>query len=130
MKKLFFLAAALVISSAVMAQPKADELVKLNEEKHNFGKIKQGIPVSYYFEITNISNKPIVIENAWASCGCTVPEYEKQPITPGKTTKVKVQYNAASMGHFEKDVSIKLAGVEAPKVIKITGEVVAASKPK
>jgi hypothetical protein len=127
MKKLLFLAAAFVISSAVMAQPKTDEIIKLNEEKHNFGKIKQGVPVSYYFEITNISNKPIVIETAWASCGCTVPEYEKQPISPGKTTKVKVQYNAASTGHFEKDVSIKLAGVEAPKVIKITGEVVAGS---
>lgn len=127
MKKLLFLATAFIISSAVLAQVKTDELIKVNEEKHNFGKIKQGIPVNYYFEITNISNKPVVIENAWASCGCTVPEYEKQPVLPGKTTKVKVQYNAASMGHFEKDVSIKFAGVEAPKVLKITGEVVASS---
>lgn len=125
MKQLFFIAAAFLLSTAVWAQ-KADEVIKVNTEKHDFGKIKQGVPVDYYFEVTNTTNKPVVIENAWASCGCTVPEYPKEPIAPGKTAKLKVQYNAASMGHFEKDVSVKVAGVESPKVIKITGDVLSA----
>lgn len=128
MKKLFFLAAAFIFTTAAMAQAKAEEVMKVNEEKHDFGKIKQGVPVDYYFEITNISPKPIIIENAWASCGCTIPEYDKQPIFPGKTTKLKVQYNAASVGAFMKDVYIKFAGVEAPKVLKVMGEVVTGSK--
>ena len=126
MKKLFFLAAAFVFALSVSAQQKAEELVKLDAETYDFGKIKQNVPVITYFTITNISDKPVVIENAWAGCGCTTPEYSKEPIAPNGTTRLKVGYNAAAMGHFTKDVNIKLAGVDAPKVIKITGEVVPA----
>ena len=124
MRKLLFLSIAFLISATVFGQTKVDDVAKFNEEKHDFGKIKQNVPAVYFFEITNNSNKPLVIESASASCGCTVPEYPKEPIVPGKTAKIKVQYNAAAMGHFDKDVTIKLAGIEATKVLKITGEVV------
>jgi hypothetical protein len=128
MKKFFFLAAAFIVSAAAMAQPKADDIMKVSEEKHDFGKIKHNVPVTTYFEITNTSTKPIIIETAWASCGCTTPEYDKQPIFPGKTTKLKVGYTAATVGQFTKDVFIKFAGVEAPKTLKISGEVVEGTK--
>lgn len=127
MKKILFLASAFVLSLTVMAQPKADDVIKLNTEKHDFGKIKQNVPVIYFFEIKNTSDKPVVIENAWGSCGCTIPEVPKEPIMPGKTTKMKVQYSAASLATFDKDVYIKLAGIEAPKVVKIKGEVLEAA---
>ena len=130
MKKLVLFATALVFSAAVMAQPSkatgADEIVKFNQETHNFGKIKQGVPVTYYFEIKNISDKPVVVENASASCGCTVPEKPDQPINPGATAKLKVQYNAATVGPIQKDVYVKFAGIETQKTLHITGEVVAA----
>lgn len=106
-----------------MAQ-KADELIKVSTEKFDFGKIKQGVPVTTFFTITNTTDKPIVIENAWAGCGCTTPEYSKEPIPAGGTSKLKVGYNAAAMGHFDKAVNIKLAGINDPKVVTITGEVV------
>ena len=109
-----------------MAQQKADEVIKVNMDKHDFGKIKQGVPVTTFFTITNTSDKPVVIENAWAGCGCTTPEYSKEPIAPGGTSQLKVGYNAAAQGHFEKDVNVKLAGVTDAKVVKITGEVVPA----
>lgn len=128
MKKFLFLAMTFVLSAAVTGQQKVDDVAKFNEEKHNFGKIKQNVPAVYFFEITNNSSKPLVIENASASCGCTVPEYPKEPIVPGKTAKIKVQYNAASMGAFDKDVYIKLAGIDIPKTLKIVGEVVASGK--
>lgn len=127
MKKILFLASAIVFSLAVTAQSKAEDVIKLNTEKHDFGKIKQNVPVTYFFEIKNTSNKPIVIENAWGSCGCTIPEVPKEPIMPGNSTKMKVQYSAASLATFEKDVFIKLAGIEQPKVVKIKGEVLDAT---
>lgn len=127
MKKILFLASAFVLSMAVMAQQKADDVIKLNIEKHDFGKIKQNVPVIYFFEIKNTSDKPIVIENAWGSCGCTIPEVPKEPIMPGNSTKMKVQYSAASLATFEKDVFIKLSGIEQPKVVKIKGEVLEAA---
>ncbi len=126
MKKFFLLAAAFIVSVGAMAQPKADDIMKVSEEKHDFGKIKHNVPVTCTFEITNTSNKPIIIETAWASCGCTKPEYDKQPIFPGKSTKLKVSYTAVSVSTFLKDVFIKFAGVEAPKNLKITGEVIEA----
>jgi hypothetical protein len=124
MKKLLFLAAAFVAGLSAMAQQKADEVIKVSTEKYDFGKIKQGVPVTTFFTLTNSTDKPVVIENAWAGCGCTTPEYSKEPIPAGGTSKLKVGYNAAAMGHFEKQVNIKLAGVNEPKVVTITGEVV------
>ena len=129
MKKIFLFASALVFSVAVMAQSqvKADDIAKFNTEKHDFGKIKQGVPVTYNFEFKNISDKPLVVENASASCGCTVPEKPEKPIMPGETGKIKVQFNAAAVQPFNKDVYIKFAGVDQQKILHITGEVVAAT---
>ncbi|HYK57428.1 MAG TPA: DUF1573 domain-containing protein, partial [Flavisolibacter sp.] len=121
MKKILLLAAVFATGFTAMAQQKADEVIKVNTEKYDFGKIKQGTPVTTYFTITNTSDKPITIENAWAGCGCTTPEYSKEPIAPGGTSKLKVGYNAAAMGHFDKDVNVKIAGYQEQKIVKITG---------
>lgn len=126
MKRLLVAASVLFMSSAVMAQQTPDEVMKVNTEKYDFGKIKQNVPVSVYFELTNTSNKPLVVENTWGTCGCTTPEKPTEPIMPGKTAKVKVVYNAAALSPFTKDVFIKLAGIEQPKNIKISGEVLEA----
>lgn len=125
MKKMFLFVAASVISMITFAQ-KADDVLKVNTEKFEFGKVKQGVPVTTFFELKNTSDKPIVVEDVRASCGCTKPEKPKDPIMPGQTYKLKVEYNAAAMGHFEKDITIVIAGVELPKIVKITGEVVTA----
>lgn len=126
MKKTLLLASAFMFSLAVMAQPKADDVAKFNVEKHDFGKVKVGTPVTYSFEIKNISDKPIVVENSWASCGCTTPEKIVDPIMPGATVTLKVQYNAAAVSPFTKDVYVQFTGVAQPKTVQITGEVISA----
>ena len=126
MKKLLFIAAAFIVSAGVMAQKTmVNDFAKFNVEKYDFGKIKQNVPATYTFEVTNKTDKPLVIENAHATCGCTVPEWQKEPIAPGKSTKIKVQYNAANLNHFDKQVFVKFAGVDEEKVLAITGEVLA-----
>ena len=127
MKKLVLFATAFMLTLAAFAQPKADDVIKVNTEKHDFGKVKQNVPPVYYFEIKNISDKPVVVENTWASCGCTTPDKITEPIAPGTTVKLKVQYSAASVAPFTKDVYIKLAGIEQPKTVQITGEVLEAT---
>ena len=127
MKSIVLASMAFMFSLAVTAQTKADDVIKVNTEKYDFGKIKQNVPVTYFFEIKNVSDKAVVVENSWGSCGCTTPEKPKEPIQPGQTAKLKVQYNAAALNHFDKDVYIKLAGIEQPKTIKITGEVLDAA---
>src|SRR6187549_3508855 len=123
MKKILLIATAFIIGFSASAQQKADDLIKVKSEKFDFGKIKQNEPVTTYFEFTNTSDKPIVIESATASCGCTTPEYAKEPIAPKATTKIKVGYNAAALGAFTKPVTLKLAGVAETKTLTITGEV-------
>ncbi|MDB5251779.1 MAG: hypothetical protein JWP27_948 [Flaviaesturariibacter sp.] len=122
------MAAVLMGTLAVKAQDvKIDDAVKVNTEKYDFGKIKQGVPVSTYFEITNTTSKPLVIAGATGSCGCTTPEVPKEPIAPGATTKLKVNYNAAAMGVFNKTVTINFAGISQPKIVAITGETLEAT---
>ncbi len=122
MKRIFLAVTVLLFGAVVMAQTKPEDVAKVNTEKYDFGKIKQSVPVVTYFEIKNISDKPLVVENTWGSCGCTTPEKIEKPIAPGETAKLKVNYNAAALGAFSKDVYIKFAGVDTPKDVKITGE--------
>lgn len=127
MKKIILSVSAFVFALAAMAQTKkVDEVIKVNTETHDFGKVKQGVPPVYYFEIKNISNQPVVVENTSASCGCTTPEKITEPIAPGATAKLKVQYSAAAQGQFTKDVYIKLAGIDEQKTVHIKGEVLTA----
>ena len=104
-------------------------MITLSADSHNFGKIPQGVPATTYFTLTNTTDRPIAIESATAGCGCTTPEYSKDPIAPGGTAKIKVGYNAAAPGFFTKEVTIKLAGATDVKVIRITGEVVTDAAP-
>lgn len=127
MKK-FFLFASLFGALAVNAQDKKPEdVMKAKTEKHDFGTIKQGVPVTTEFQITNVSGQPMILESVTAGCGCTTPEWSKEPVVAGGTTKIKVGFNAAAMNHFEKEVFVKIAGVSQPKVLKITGDVVDAA---
>lgn len=111
------------------SQQSPDDVIKVNTLKHDFGKIPQGTPVVYFFEIKNISDKAVVVENTYASCGCTTPDKIVEPIAPGATAKLKVQYNAAGVGTFAKQVHIKLAGITQEKIVDITGEVLANETP-
>jgi hypothetical protein len=121
--KSFFLGLAILISLNVLAQ----QPVKFNQTKHSFGKVKFNVPAATSFTFTNTSTKPVVIETATASCGCTTPEYPKTPIMAGKTGTIKVAFNAATVGPFNKTVTVKLANVNEPIVLTIDGEVAPAA---
>ncbi len=123
MKKLFFTLAAIAVTSWAVAQNKGEDLIAFKAKTHNFGKIKQGVPVTYDFIFENISDKPVVVENANATCGCTTPEWPKQPIGKGKSGTIKAGFNAAALGTFDRSIYVKLVGAEIPVEIKITGEV-------
>ena len=128
MKKLLFTMAAFAITSWAVAQKtegkqKAEDLISFKEKKHDFGKIKQGVPVTYDFTFQNTSDKPVVIENAWASCGCTTPTKPEQPVAKGKSNVIKAGFNAAAAGEFDKTVYVKVQGIDIPLELRITGNV-------
>ncbi|GAB4092523.1 DUF1573 domain-containing protein [Flaviaesturariibacter terrae] len=124
MKRLLTFALFLLLAAAGRAQtaPAADVL-QVKEAEFNFGKIPQGKPVFHLFEVQNTGTTPLVLSNVQASCGCTTPEWDKEhPIAPGAKSIIKVGYNAAAGGSFEKFITISYNGSES-KIIKIKGEV-------
>jgi|SRR6185312_834353 len=124
MKRVFLFASAVILSATVFAQAKkAEDVIKFKELSYDFGKIKQGTPVKHDFVFTNISNSPVIIESAVPSCGCTTPFKPEGAIQKGKDDKITAEYNAAAVGTFNKNITIKVAGVDEPLQLKITGEV-------
>ena len=97
--------------------------MKFKELSFDFGKVKMGTPVTHEFTFTNIGNSPIIIESALPSCSCTTPHKPDGAIGAGKSDFIAAQYNAASPGRFNKTVTVKVAGIDMPVVLKITGEV-------
>lgn len=126
MKKIvltLFVALFSVASFAQNANNNAATVVKFKELKYNFGKIKQGVPVTHDFEFTNVSNGPVIIENVTASCGCTTPTWPQAPVMKAKTEKIGAGFNAAVAAPFEKTIYVTIKGVAAPVELKIAGEV-------
>jgi hypothetical protein len=140
MKRFVLAIAALAFSAGMYAQTgtpsqpatatvkKAENVVKFKDNVHDFGKIKQGVPVTYNFAFSNISDKPVVIESATASCGCTTPVKPETPVAKGKDDKITAGFNAAAAGVFSKTIYVKVSGVDQPLELKITGEVLSADE--
>ena len=116
---LFTFVKAQVPATAVAAKP---EILLLRQTEHDFGKIPQGRPATFDFEIVNTGKDSLKLDNVQASCGCTTPEWSKDNIAPGASAKIKVGYNAHAEGAFTKTVTIFYAGNQT-KVITIKGEV-------
>ena len=95
-----------------------------NGTSHDFGKIAQNKPASYTFEFKNTGTQPVTITKAQPSCSCTVPEYTKEPVLPGKKGYVKATYNAHSAGAFNKAITVTTDGDGGNTILKITGEVI------
>ena len=102
--------------------PKQANIV-FTTEKHNFTVIPQNVPASYIFVFRNTGKEPLVISNAAASCGCTVPEYTKEPVKPGGKGSIKVTYNAAGLGNFVKTITVSSNAKKPSVTLTITGEV-------
>src|SRR5580765_3613167 len=127
MKTIIFTLISVVSFSIASAQTapagtnKADVLL-LKETAHDFGKIPQGRPVTYVFEIVNTGTVPLKLENVQASCGCTTPQWSKDDIAPGATSNITVGYNAYAEGAFEKTITIQYNQSQT-KMLVIKGNV-------
>lgn len=121
--KHFFFAMLFLSSTVVFAQ--SNPVAKFTSETFNFGKIKQNTPKVATFVFTNMTKAPLIIDQAAPSCGCTVSDYTKAPIAPGKTGTVKATYDAAAIGAINKSITVKFAGVDDVVTLKLAGEVVA-----
>ncbi len=81
--------------------------IAFEDTKYSFGTITEGEKVRHAFRFKNTGDHPLIISNAVASCGCTVPSYPKEPIAPGKSGEILVEFNSENRpGHQQKNVLI------------------------
>jgi len=135
MKKLLFIAVFAVLAGSATAQQIPATTLGKSEVRtdvavftwdnttFDFRKIKQGVPATHEFKFTNTGKTPLVITNVQASCGCTTPDWTKEPVMPGGQGFIKATYSAASSGAFNKTVTVT-ANIETGFVqLTIKGEV-------
>lgn len=105
--------------------------VKFNEEVFDFGKITQGERVSHSFYFKNIGSKNLIISGANGSCGCTIPQWPKEPIKAGAENKIDVVFNSeGKSGLQEKTVTIVTNCEPATRIVKIKADVIVAEAAK
>lgn len=78
------------------AQNKPLTTIAFSETDHNFGDIKKGEKVEHVYEVTNTGTNPLIISNVKPGCGCTVPDYTKEPILPGKKGKITLHFDSTN----------------------------------
>lgn len=103
---------------------KTDSIVFV-EMVHDYGTITQGADGNTEFVFKNKGENPLVLSNVRASCGCTVADWPKEPIKPGKSGSIKVKYNTAIMGSFNKSITVNSNAVNSVVRLRIKGTVVA-----
>lgn len=100
-------------------------IMTFDRDKWDFGSIIQGESVEYNFRFTNTGKTNLVITNAKGSCGCTVPDWPKEPIPPGGTESLRVTYNSEGRkAQFNKTVTITANTVPNTNKLFISGNVV------
>ncbi len=121
-----FLIAAVLCQVAVVAQPKAT----FKETTYDFGTIKESKgAVKHTFQFTNTGDKPLIVVDAVASCGCTRPSYTAKPIKPGKKGKIEVTFSPVGRaGTFRKTVKVRTNCPDRVSTLVITGSIIPKSK--
>lgn len=122
-KKIFFIALSLIIASAAFAQK---PVIEFEKKVHDFARFKEdGGSVRYEFKFTNKGDAPLVISRVNASCGCTTPDWTKQPILPGKTGTIIAVYNPLGRpGVFSKSITVFSNAADAQVNLLIKGDVI------
>jgi hypothetical protein len=114
-----------MVTNSASADGKADvpvSEIKFDKDTFNFGEVLEGEKVSHSFTFTNTGDNDLVISNARGSCGCTVPEWPKEPIAPGKSGKIDVVFNSdGKPGNAIKSVTVSTNTEPATHQLFITG---------
>lgn len=123
MNKLLTVLILFLLSACSPAVIRNDASIGFGKEKHDFGTLPYKKEVNHVFEFNNPGNTPLIISDVKTSCGCTVPEWPKNPIRPGEKGKIKIKYDAAYPGVFHKTVEVFYNGTGSPHSLEIKGEV-------
>ncbi len=127
MKRIIFVLALIsVFTFSLQAQqstPVTNDSIVFNQIVHDYGTIEKGSDGTSIFTFTNKGQKPLILSNVRASCGCTVPEWPKQPVAPGETGEIKVRYNTNIAGNFNKTITVSSNAANSTVTLRVRGNV-------
>src|SRR4030095_10180921 len=119
---LFMSMLGFLVSQSQSTTPPTESVLQLKETEYDFSTIPQGKPVYHIFKIVHIGKTELKLDDVHASCGCTTPEWNREPIAAGATADIKVGYNAAAEGNFDKIITITYNSSQT-QTIRIKGTV-------
>ncbi len=119
-----YLIAVFVFSCAFYSNAQAD--IHFKEMGHDFGTIQAGTDTLWYtFSFTNTGNEPLVIQDVKTSCDCTLAQWSKTPVMPGKTATIRGGFKIADKsGVFEKNIIVITNTSPATTILSIKGNIV------
>jgi len=140
-KNIYFLCLVIIVSTACnkhesnklpieeinsnLKNSEESPVLEFNVDSYDFGTIIQGEKVAFTFKYKNVGCSDLVITSANTSCGCTVPKWNKNPLSPGKEGKIEVVFDSAGRrGSQNKTVTIKSNAKPGTKILRITAEIV------
>ena len=130
MKRVLFSTILLFVGIiAVMAQGAA--VITFDKTTHNFGSFPESEPVvTCVFKFKNTGDRPLIIHQAIASCGCTVPTYTKSPVQPGESGEVSIKYDGTGKfpGHFMKSITLRTNCEDEMVRLRVKGNMVPTQK--
>jgi hypothetical protein len=115
-------------SDSVDQAKKKGQEIWFEEHLHDYGEIKKDSDGTWSFAFKNLGEEAIVINRVRSTCGCTIPEWPREPIEPGNSGKITVKYNTAQTGTFLKSVFVYSSAANSPVKLQIKGKVVPAEE--
>jgi len=117
-------AQSMAVKPANAQEKVAGPQIQFEEMKYDFGSVKQGDVVDHTFKFKNVGTQPLVISNIGVSCGCTTPEWTKDPVMPGKSGTISAKFNSTGkMGMQNKVLTVESNSAGGNAMVSLVGEV-------
>lgn len=98
--------------------------IKFEVLSHDYGTLQKNGNGTFNFNFVNEGTEPLILSNVRSSCGCTIPQWPREPIAPGDSKTIKVKYDTRRIGSFSKSITVTSNGSEQAIVLRIKGKVV------
>lgn len=110
-------------ASAPVAEPNTPVVEWLTEQDHDFGQVPSGKTVRFMFKYKNIASEPLLLQTVRTSCGCTAAEWTQEPVAPGATGQVLIEFESSQQGDFRKKIRVFFDKQRKAEILWIEGEV-------
>ncbi len=98
--------------------------IEFTYTEYDYGEVIRGGDGKSEFIFKNTGNEPLILSNVKSTCGCTVPSWPREPVKPGESAKIVVNYSTNRMGPINKSITVSSNAISGPVVLRIKGNVV------